>query len=82
MLAALCCVVTMIIKTPSRIIGGALAEIEMISGYFVFEGFMYGFAPSAVNIPANGVQGAVGLILALILARILQKHLLELDIMI
>ena len=33
-------------NTPSRIIGGALAEIEMIVGYFVFEGFMYGFVPS------------------------------------
>ena len=36
--------------TPSRIIGGVLAEVEMVLGYFVFEGFMYGFIPSAVNI--------------------------------
>ena len=58
---------------PSRIIGGALAEIEMILGYFVFEGFMYGFAPSVVNIPANGVQGIAGLIIGLIFIKIFEK---------
>jgi len=45
----------------------------MILGYFVFEGFLYGFAPSAVNIPANGVQGAAGLIIGLILVKIFEK---------
>ena len=60
-------------KTSSRIIGGILAEIEMILGYFVFEGFMYGFAPSLVNIPANGVQGLAGLIIGLILVKIFEK---------
>ncbi|MBE7010827.1 MAG: ECF transporter S component [Ruminococcaceae bacterium] len=59
--------------TSSRIIGGALAEIEMILGYFVFEGFMYGFAPSAINIPANGVQGMAGLIIGMILVKIFEK---------
>ncbi len=58
---------------PSRIIGGTLAEVVMILGYFVFEGFMYGFAPSVVNIPANGVQGIAGLILGLILVKIFEK---------
>ena len=57
----------------SRIIGGVLAEIAMISGYFVFEGFMYGFAPSAVNIPANGMQGIAGLIIGLMLVKIFEK---------
>jgi len=60
-------------NTPSRIIGGVLAEIEMIFVYFVFEGFMYGFAPSVVNIPANGVQGIAGLIIGLILVKIFEK---------
>ena len=60
-------------NTPSRIIAGALAEFEMIIGYFVFEGFMYGFAPSVVNIPANGVQGIAGLIIGLILIKIFEK---------
>lgn len=60
-------------NTPSQIIGGILAEIFMISGYFVFEGFLYGFAPSAVNIPANGVQGIAGIIIGIILVKIFEK---------
>ena len=58
---------------PSRIIGGTLAEVEMVLGYFVFEGIMYGFAPSVVNIPANGVQGIAGLIIGIILVKIFEK---------
>lgn len=60
-------------STPSQIIGGILAEIFMISGYFVFEGFLYGFAPSAVNIPANGVQGIAGIIIGIVLVKIFEK---------
>lgn len=60
-------------NATSRIIGGALAEIAMILGYFVFEGFMYGFAPSAVNIPANGMQGIAGVVIGLILVKIFEK---------
>ena len=58
---------------PSKIIAGALAEIEMGLGYFVFEGFMYGFAGSALNIPANCVQGVAGLVIGLILVRFFEK---------
>lgn len=60
-------------NTPSRIIGGALAETEMILGYLIFESFMYGFAPSVVNVPANGVQGIAGLIIGLILVKIFEE---------
>lgn len=60
-------------NTPSRIIGGVLAEIGMILGYFIFEGFMYGFVPSVANIPANGVQGIAGIIIGLILVKIFEK---------
>ena len=58
---------------PSRITGGILAEIAMVLGYFTFEGFMYGFASSVVNIPGNVVQGASGLIIGLILVKIFEK---------
>ena len=60
-------------KFPSRLIGAILAEILMVMGYFVFEGFLYGFAPSVVNIPANAVQGAAGIIVGLILIKIFEK---------
>jgi uncharacterized membrane protein len=58
---------------PSRILSGVLAEIVMILGYFVFEGFLYGFAPSVVNIPANAVQGVAGIIVGTVLIKVFEK---------
>ena len=63
----------------SRTISGAAAEVLMVVGYFIFEGFMYGFLPSAVNIPANSVQGAAGLILGSVLIRIFAKNKISVD---
>ena len=60
-------------KLPARIIGGVFAEVLMIAGYFVFEGFLYGFVPSLVNIPPNAVQGVAGIILGVILAKVFEK---------
>jgi len=57
----------------ARMISGAAAEILMVLGYFVFEGFMYGFAPSAVNIPANAVQGIAGLVIGALLINVLKR---------
>lgn len=57
----------------SRIISGFIAEVIMILGYYLFEGFMYGFEASLVNIPANAVQGAAGLILGVALIKIFKK---------
>ena len=64
---------------PSRIVSGIVAEIVMILGYFVFEGFLYGFIPSAVNIPANGVQGIAGLIIGVILMKMFEKSKITLE---
>ena len=58
----------------SRILSGVLAEILMILGYFVFEGILYGFGASAVNIPMNALQGVFGLVLGILLTRIFEKH--------
>ena len=60
-------------KLPSQIIGGVLAELAMIVGYYVFEGFMYGFVPSAVNIPANAVQGVAGLVIGIVLIKAFER---------
>ena len=60
-------------KLPSQLIGAFLAEIAMVMGYFVFEGFLYGFVPSLVNIPANAVQGAAGIVIGIILIKIFEK---------
>ena len=64
---------------PSRIVSGIVTEIVMILGYFVFEGFLYGFIPSAVNIPANGVQGIAGLIIGVILMKVFEKSKITLE---
>ena len=60
-------------KTAARILSGAASEIIMVLGYFVFEGFLYGFVPSAVNIPTNIAQGVLGLIIAIVLVRVFEK---------
>lgn len=57
----------------SRVISGAIAELWMIIGYFLFEGLLYGFAPSLVNIPANAVQGAMGLFIGTVLINLIGK---------
>ncbi len=61
-------------NAPSKIISGFFAEVIMVVGYFVFEGFLYGFAPSMVNIPANAIQGIGNLILGVILIIALEKR--------
>lgn len=61
-------------QTAGRVISGALAEVLMIAGYYVFEGFLYGWLPSAVNILPNAVQGAVGLVLGIALTRLFVKN--------
>ena len=63
----------------SRIISGILAETLMILGYFVFEGFLYGFIPSVVNIPANGVQGIAGVIIGIVLMKMFESSKITIE---
>ncbi|MBQ8371410.1 MAG: ECF transporter S component [Clostridia bacterium] len=60
--------------TVSRILSGILSEIIMILGYFLFEGILYGFAPSLVNIPANAVQAVAGIIIGVVLITVFEKQ--------
>jgi uncharacterized membrane protein len=60
-------------RLVSQLIGATFAEVIMIMGYFVFEGFLYGFVPSLVNIPANAVQGVAGIVIGIILVKILER---------
>jgi uncharacterized membrane protein len=57
----------------ARLVGAVCAELLMVLGYFVFEGFLYGFAPSLVNIPANAMQGVAGVVIGCILIKVLEK---------
>ncbi|MBO4897289.1 MAG: ECF transporter S component [Clostridia bacterium] len=60
-------------RVVSRITSGLLSEILMVSGYYIFEGFLYGFTPSLVNIPVNALQGAVSLVIAVFLIKVFEK---------
>ena len=55
------------------IISGIVAELIMIGGYFVFEGFLYGFGAVLVNIPPNAVQGVAGIIVGSLLIAVIRK---------
>jgi uncharacterized membrane protein len=51
-----------------RLIASASAEILMIVGYFLFEGFVYDFRTAWVNIPINAVQAVACLAIATLAA--------------
>ena len=55
------------------IIAGVVGEAVMVAGYYIFEGFMYGFAASVVNILPNVLQGVAGIVLGVILIKIFRK---------
>ena len=61
-------------STLSRIFSAILAETVMILGYFLFEGILYGFVPSLVNIPANAVQAVAGIIIGVVLITVFEKQ--------
>lgn len=61
-------------KLLSKIIGGVLAELLMVTGYYVFEGFLYGFGASMINIFPNALQGVVGFIIGMILVKLFYKY--------
>lgn len=61
-------------KRFSRYISGIAAECVMIVGYFMFEGVLYGFGVSIINIPANGIQGVAGLLLGVMLIKLFEKN--------
>ncbi len=66
-------------RLPSQILGAFLAELVMVLGYFLFEGFLYGFVPSLVNIPANAVQGIAGISIGLVLIKVFERLHLPTD---
>ena len=60
-------------RLSAQLIGAVLSELVMMVGYYVFEGVLYGFVPSLVNIPANAVQGVAGFIIGIALIKLLEK---------
>ena len=56
------------------IAGGVIGEIFMIFGYFMYEMTVCGYGLGAiVGVPANGVQGVMGVISGIILIEVMKK---------
>lgn len=60
--------------TQKIVISSLFSELVMLLGYFLFEGILYGFVPSLVNIPANAVQAVAGIIIGVILITVFEKQ--------
>lgn len=63
----------------TRIISGIVAETVMILGYYIFEGFLYGFISASTNILANTIQGVAGIVIGLILIKTIEGSKIKLD---
>ena len=61
------------------VISAIAAELLMVGLYYIFEGFMYGFAASLVNIPANLIQAAGGIVFGTVLMKALWEKLFEIN---
>jgi uncharacterized membrane protein len=59
----------------SLLISFIIAELFMVVGYYIFEGFIYGFIASLANILFNLSQGIVSLIIALLLHKIIKNKI-------
>lgn len=62
-------------EIPAMIISATVAELFMVGGYYLFEGIMYGFGASLVNIPPNLIQGVSGIVFGVILVKAIGKHI-------
>lgn len=60
-------------KNFSLLASAAVAELIMVIGYYAFEGFIYGFGASLINIPANAIQGVASIIISLLILKIYKK---------
>lgn len=60
------------------ILGGALGESVMAGGYFLYESAVLGLGAAAVaSLPGNLMQGAVGLVLFVLLALLFGKYRID-----
>jgi len=57
------------------LVGGILAELVMVAGYFAYESLIYDVKTAAAGIPFNLVQAAGGVLIALFLIPIANKAL-------
>lgn len=72
--ALIACVLS---KKTKKIISAIVAEAVMVAGYYIFEGFLYGFGASLVNVVPNVVQATAGIVVGLLLMGVFKKTNME-----
>ena len=77
LMALALCFFLCLIRRPrilACLLGGLAAESVMVLGYFAYDGFFLGYGlGAAVGIPANLMQAALGLLIAMFLIPLLKK---------
>ncbi|MBQ8177937.1 MAG: ECF transporter S component [Clostridia bacterium] len=58
---------------PRFLLGALVSSVVMVLSYFVFEGFVYGWAPAIANLPMQFIQPAVAIIVGGIMIFALKK---------
>lgn len=62
------------VSKAAYLISGVAAQLVMVGGYYVFEGFYYNsFVSVLANIPFNLIQSAVGILVGLIVNKAISK---------
>lgn len=61
-------------KTVAVIISAVFAEAVMIIGYYIFEGFIYGFQAALLSMPGNAIQSVAGIVTGTLLVKMYQRH--------
>ncbi|MEO2151032.1 MAG: ECF transporter S component [Thermococcus sp.] len=65
--------------TAGLIVAGTIGGILMVSGYFVFEYYAFGFAAAYSELPGNLVQAVTGIIVGTGLANAIKKRYPEIE---
>ncbi len=61
------------------VVGGVVGGIIMVSGYFLFESYMFGMPAAATELPGNTVQAVTGILVGTGLAQIIKKRYPEVE---
>lgn len=54
-------------------VSAVTAQLIMVGGYYIFEGFLYGFAEALVNVAPNLIQSVAGIVSGVIIILIIDK---------
>ena len=61
-------------NTLAIIFATVICELVMVLGYYIFEGFIYGFDVALLSMPGNAVQAAAGIISGTVFIKMFLKR--------